>query len=213
MFRWNKNCWSTHKQIQLCWPCFYLWHEGAVFLKKGRKCDLGSSQSRLGETDVQRGAEVGRGVGKGRGVGFQWCWPWSWRRWIRVRRRKSRTWTGKELKRKREVWEGRMWRRELPPGHCLGRGQLRAYQDLHSFIMTSHRWTEVKVFRKESEKGSTSALSIPYWSCLFNIRSKRCLQAVPSCAQVLHKYMQVPCVAKWSPNWPKWCQSGVHVVS
>ena len=30
------------------------------------------------------------------------------------------------------------------------------------FIMTSHRWTEVKVFRKESEKGSTSALSIPY---------------------------------------------------
>ena len=55
-----------------------------------------------------------------------------------------------------------IWRRELPPGHCLGRGQLRPYQDLHSFIMTSHRWTEVKVFRKESEKGSTSELSIPY---------------------------------------------------
>ena len=46
------------------------------------------------------------------------------------------------------------------PSRPVGRGQLGPYQDLHSFIITSSRWREVKAFRKESEKRSRSELSI-----------------------------------------------------
>ena len=46
------------------------------------------------------------------------------------------------------------------PSRPVGRGQLGPYQDLHSFIITSPRWREVKAFRKESEKRSGSELSI-----------------------------------------------------
>ena len=52
--------------------------------------------------------------------------------------------------------------KRAPSRPLLGLRSTEALPRPALFIMTSHRWTEVKVFRKESEKGSTSALSIPY---------------------------------------------------
>ena len=107
-----------------------------------------------------RVAKVGRGAGSGRGGGLQWSWPW--RRWRWVCRRRSRSlflkrWRRKR-KRRRRLREQEVEKRA--PSRPVGWGQLRPYQDLHSFIITSSRWKEVKAFRKESEKRSISKLSI-----------------------------------------------------
>ena len=61
-----------------------------------------------------------------------------------------------------EVGKLRRWRSELL-SRSGGRELLRtSRQDLHSFILTSPRWREVKDSRKESERRSNAELFILY---------------------------------------------------